>query len=478
MAGWRDAPVVGGGWQNAPVVSSDQQRRSNTFADLATQAGAGSQVGIAQMLGFPVDAVSSALSGFGELTGLYGPIERPIGGSQFFDELISPLRANVPEPATAAERIARRTGEEVGAASVALPLAFASPAVRAAPLAVAGVEGGSAIGSGLGAGLLAEQFPDSQAADVAGALIGGLTVGGIGSRMAGLGGADAVVRPGIEEQRSIASDIYGQARADTRTLPQTSTQQLADNLTARMAAERLNPRLQPGSQAILDAIVTDAQGPMRIEDVENLRRLTSSALPATASSADRRLAQIMREEITNFLEGLGDPVASQLGEARSATRRASAAEDVARLADRATLRAASTGSGGNEINAIRQNLRRILDTPRLARSFTADELSAIREIVEGTADQNVMRRLSRISPMSGGLMAYLGIGGTVVSPEVALPIMGAAESARLLGERSTRRSIEGLLQQLAPDRVVAPSQPGAQDVLRGLLSLRAASGGE
>jgi hypothetical protein len=119
-----------------------------------------------------------------------------------------------------------------------------------------------------------------------------------------------------------------------------------------------------------------------------------------------------------------------------------------------------------------------LDTPRLARSFTSDELSAIREIVEGTADQNVMRRLSRIAPTSGGLAAMLSVGGTLAAPEVALPIMGAAETARLLGERSTRRSIEGLLQQLAPDRVVAPSQPGAQEVLRGLLSLRAAENGE
>jgi len=451
---------------------SQPQERGSALGSIATQAGAGSQEGIAQMLGLPVDVVSSALSGFGELTGLYGPIERPIGGSQFFDELIRPLRANVPEPATAAERIARRTGEEVGAASVALPLAFASPAVRAAPFTTASVEGASALGAGAGAGLLSEQFPESQAADIVGALAGGLTAGGIGARAAGLRGSDATVRPGIQEQRDIASDIYGQVRADTRVLPESSTQQLADNLVARMTAERINPRLQPGSQAILDAILTDTQGPMRIEDVENLRRLTSSALPATASDADRRLAQIMRQEITDFLENLGDPIASQLGEARSATRRARAAEDVGRLADRATLRAASTGSGGNEINAIRQNLRRILDTPRLSRSFTDDELAAIREIVEGTADQNVMRRLSRIAPTSGGLSAMLGIGGTIASPEVALPIMGAAEGARFLGERSTRRSIEGLLQQLAPDRVLAPSQPGAQDVLRGLLSLR------
>lgn len=445
------------------------------FERLAAQAGAGSQVGIAQMLGFPVDAVSSALSGFGELTGLYGPIENPVGGSEFFNTLMQPIRANIPEPATSGERVARRVGEELGAASAGLPLAFASQAVRAAPVAAAAVEGGAALGSGLGAGLLAERFPDSQAADITGAILGGLTAGGIGSRMAGLGGTSAVVRPGIEEQRSIAADAYSQVRADPRTLSQPMAQSLADRVSSRMAQENLNARLQPNAASVLQAILEDTQVPLRIEDVEQLRRLTTDAIPATASRAERRLGQIMREEITGFLDELDDPVADLLREGRTATRRALAATDVEGATDRAVLRAASTGSGGNEINAIRQNLRRILETPRLARSFTADELSAMREIVEGTADQNVMRRLSRIAPTSGGLSAMLGIGGTLASPEVALPLMAAAEGARYAGERSTRNSIQGLLQSLAPDRVLTPEQEGATAVLRGLLATRAAA---
>lgn len=461
-------------------MASRQQTASagedvSDFERLAAQAGAGSQVGIAQMLGFPVDAVSAALGGVGELTGLYGPIENPVGGSEFFNTLMQPIRANIPEPATSGERIARRVGQEVGAASAGLPLAFASQAVRAAPVAATAVEGGAALGSGLGAGLLAEQFPDSQAADITGAILGGLTAGGIGSRMAGLGGTPSVVRPGIEEQRAIASDAYSQVRADPRTLSEPLAQSLADRVSSRMAEENINARLQPNAASVLQAIMQDTQAPLRLEDVEQLRRLTTDAIPATASRSERRLGQIMRQEITDFLDELNDPVADLLREGRAATRRGSAAADVERSMDRAVLRAASTGSGGNEINAIRQNLRRIIETPRLARSFTQDELSAMRQIVEGTADQNVMRRLSRIAPTSGGLAAMLGIGGTLASPEVALPIMGLAEGARYLGERSTRGSIQGLLQSLAPDRVLSPGEQGATQVLRGLLAARTAA---
>jgi hypothetical protein len=292
----------------------------------------------------------------------------------------------------------------------------------------------------------------------------------------GLGGAGAVTRSGVDDQRAIAARAYQQVRDDPRLLPQDVTQSLGERVATRMADENINARLQPNAAKIMEAITTDTQNPLRIEDIEQLRRVTTQSMPATASPSDRRLGQIMKQEVTDFLDELDDPIADLLREGRAATRRASAARDVAAATDRAALRAASTGSGGNEINAIRQNLRRILDSPRLSSSFTADELSAIREIVEGSTDQNLLRRLSRIAPTSGGLAAMLGIGGTLASPEVALPIMGIAEAARFAGERSTQRSIQDLLQQLAPDRVLRPSEQGATDTLRGLLSLRTLAG--
>lgn len=472
QAARRIAGMIRAQREQAPQDEGD----AGTFERLATQAGVGSQFGIANVLGLPVDAVASALSGLGEATGLYGPIEAPVGGSEFFSSIMEPLRRNVAEPTTRGERIARRVGEEVGAAAAGLPLAFASPAVRAAPAASAAVEGAAAVGGGLGAGLLGEFFPDSQAADIAGAVLGGLTAGGAASRATGLGGTGAVVRPGVEDQRAIAARAYQQVRDDPRLLPQDVTQSLGDRVATRMADENINARLQPNAAKIMEAITTDTQNPLRIEDIEQLRRVTTQSMPATASPSDRRLGQIMKQEVTDFLDELDDPIADLLREGRAATRRASVARDVAAATDRAALRAASTGSGGNEINAIRQNLRRILDSPRLSSSFTADELSAIREIVEGSTDQNLLRRLSRIAPTSGGLAAMLGIGGTLASPEVALPIMGIAEAARFAGERSTQRSIQDLLQQLAPDKVLRPSEQGATDALRGLLSLRTLAG--
>ncbi|MDX5370194.1 MAG: hypothetical protein LPL29_12550 [Alphaproteobacteria bacterium] len=450
---------------------------ANTITGLAGQFGAGSQAGIANMAGFPVDAVAGAINGVGNLTGLWGPIENPVGGSASIASMMEPFNRNIPEPTTTMERGARRVGEEVGAATVGLPIAMTSPAVRAAPAASAAVEGASAVGSGVGAAVANEVAPGSAMAEIVGALGGGVPAGMLASRAANLSGSAANVRPGIEDQRMRASDAYGEVRADRRVLPQESVDDLAQTLNNRMASERINPRLHPGAANVLDAILDDTAGPQRIEDIENLRRITTRSMPMTAAPDDRRLAQIMKGEITDYLDNLDDPVADQLREGRDAYRRTSAAQSIEDANTKAVRRAASTGSGGNEINAMRQNLRRILDSDRLRRSFTADELKQMDAVVRGEAamGQNLMRRISRFAPSSGGLAALLHLGGIAAAPGVAAPIIGLSEAAKMAGEGSTRRSIAKLLQSIAPDRVLAPRQGGVDEITRALLAARTAA---
>lgn len=449
-----------------------------SVASVAGNFGAGTQSGIAQMAGFPVDAVTGAINGVGELTGMWGPIENPMGGSASIDAALQPFRAGVPDPQNSTERMARRVGEEVGASAVAAPLAMGNAAVRAAPGVFAGTEAASAIGSGAGAAIANEIAPNSTIAELLGLLAGGVPAGYAASRALGDNGSGALVRGGTEEQRMRAADAYATVRADARVLPQDSVDDLALGISDRMNAERINPRLQPSSSAVLDAIIADTANPMRIEDVENLRRLTESSIPGTAAPADRRLAGIMKNEISDYLDGLNDPVAEGLREGRDAHRRATAAQSIDDASTRAVRRAASTGTGGNEINAMRQTLRSILDNPRKARSFKPEELALMDQIVRGTGGQNALRSLSRLAPTSGGLSAMLGVGGVMASPAVALPIMAITELAKAGGERSTRKVVEALTQRIAPDRVLKPGDQGLKPVVRALLAGRAMAGGE
>lgn len=471
---WEAAEVVAPDdewWAGAEVIG--QAPPGPTAIDYAGQVGAGSQTGIAQMLGMPVDAVAGAMSGLGGLTGLWGPIENPVGGSASIEAALSPFRAGIAEPTTDGLRAARRIGEEIGAGSVTAPIAAAAVPARAG--AAAGAELLSALGSGAGAAAANYIAPDSVAAEVAGLLLGGVPASMAASRALGLGGTDDVIRGGIDEQRAIASDAYGAVRDDPRFLPQGDVFGLGLGIEHRMASEGIDPALHPGSSAVANALADRSMMPSRIEDIEKMRRLTTSAMPATASPDDQRLATIMRNEITDYLDNLNDPTADLLRDGRNAHRRASAAQSVSEASTKAARRAASTGSGGNEINAMRQNLRSILDNPRKARSFTPVERALMEDVVMGDAAQNTMRSLSRFAPTSGGLSAMLGVGGVMASPTVALPIMAATEGAKALGERSTRKAIDALMQSIAPDRVMSVGDSGLNPVLRALLGARAVS---
>lgn len=443
---------------------------STTATGLAGNFGAGTQTGIANALGMPVDALTGAINGVGQLTGGWGPIENPVGGSQSIMGMMQPLQDMAPEPNTALERGARRVGEEVGAATAMGPLGVAMAPQRAG--AVLAADGVSALTGGTAAAAAKEWAPDSLWAEPLAAIAGGLGGGLAASRAMGLGGTAATVRNGMEDQKMRAADAYGQVRSDQTVLPRQDVDDLLTVLNQRMAGERINPRLQPGSSAVLDAINADAALPMRVEDIENLRRMTQQSLPVTAAPADQRLAGIMRDEITGYLDGLNMPSAQLLREGRDANRRYRAAETVQGATSKAQRRAASTGSGGNEINATRQNLRGLIDNPRKSRSFSAPELAAMEGVVTGTSGGNVARRLSRMAPTSGGLSSMIGMGGVLAAPPVAIPMIAATEAAKYMGERGTRSSVDALMQMIAPDRVLSPGDPGLNPVLQALLGIR------
>lgn len=472
----QQSPEMSAGLSQLSALS--QPEYQNSVAGIAGQVGSGSQEGIAGMLGLPVDAVAGGISGLGGLTGLWGPIENPVGGSQFFSDVMAPTRAGVAEPRTDAERFARRTGEEIGATAAGLPVALGSAVGRASPVAAALVEGASGLGSGLGAATANYVAPDSLTAEIAGVLLGGVPAGMIASRATGLSGTDAVMSEGtLESQRQRARDAYGVVEADTGILGAQGATDLEMGIIQRAIDADIDPMLTPGAYGAERAVAGRINPNMTVGDIEKLRRIVGDSISPTASPADKRVSMAIKNEITDYLDSINSPATDALREGRDATRRTRAAEMVMGATDKAERRAASSGSGGNEINAIRQNIRSMLDNPNRAKSFTAAERSAMEEIVRGSTDQNLMRRLSRFAPSSGGLASMLGIGGALANPAIALPIVGITEGAKIAGERSTQKSIDALVRSLLGERVMKTSEQGINPVVAALLGLRATEQG-
>jgi hypothetical protein len=201
--GGQPAPA---GPEGMAYANAMAEPRAGGAMNTAAQFGVGTQSGIANTLGFPVDAVAAGLSGIGNLTGLWDEISNPVGGSAMFNDMFAPLNESIPPPQSGVERFARRIGEDVGGAAAMAPIGIPAAMAKGQLVPYMVAEGASALGSGV-AGQTAREFaPDSAAADIIASLVGGASAGLGTVKLMGADGADAVIRGGIDEQRAIASD--------------------------------------------------------------------------------------------------------------------------------------------------------------------------------------------------------------------------------------------------------------------------------
>lgn len=227
------------------------------------------------------------------------------------------------------------------------------------------------------------------------------------------------------------------------------------------------------------------------EQILNLRKIAgkiSNSKDATESS----YGQAIKEEIDNFLatpregnyasiDGSApqEQLASDLAEANRLWTQFSKADTVDEGLRRAELRAASTYSGGNENNAMRQELRKIYEA-RGPESFTPDERAAFETAIRGGRVENVARMLGKLAPSRGGLSTWANIGAGAGTGGATLPLTALAEGAKVVGDRATRRNLEEVSRVIRGggnrrDVNVSPNQ--LQLLMRRLAPSLAAPGG-
>lgn len=136
--------------------------------------------------------------------------------------------------------------------------------------------------------------------------------------------------------------------------------------------------------------------------------------------------------------------AAAIREARDLWSRLKKSELLNSAVLKAERRAASTGSGGNSDNAIRQNVRAILDNPSKTRGWSPDELAAAETLVRGTKAQNLARALGRLSPSGNGLSLLLHGTGGIMSGGATLPLAAVGAGAKVVADRATPKNVEQL----------------------------------
>jgi hypothetical protein len=442
--------------------------------------------GLAATLGFPVDMVSGAVNlgkrGVNAIAGTdFEPSTDPFLGSQSIEGMMGGAISE-DDPQNLTQRYLRRVGQEAGA--TVIPAGVMARGTGAI-MKFLGLEAASAVGAGIGGQTSQEIAPGNATADFIASMAGGLSPI-VASRSLRQG----PTAPTYEDVTAGRDAAY-QTVDDLGT---TVNQQSRDSLMGRMddmvLREGVDPELHRAATVRIQNMNKLPSNPT-ISQVDTQRQLVGRDVAGSAQAGEARIGAIMKNEIDEYLSSLtpADAVGSNPEEAIAAL---TTARELAQRAFRinelsgntgaitkAMRRAATSGTGGNAVNTVRQNIRSILDSDTRRRGFSVAELDAMEEIVEGTFMGNSLRSLSRLAPSSGGLSAMFGVGaagaaGTTANPLFMLPVV-AGEAAQFASQRMSRRQI-GLLDELV--RNGAPLTPKAmldyeRAAAAGLLSSQA-----
>ena len=229
-----------------------------------------------------------------------------------------------------------------------------------------------------------------------------------------------------------------------------------------------------------DEIAGDLRtAPPTISEVDEARRWIGQNVAGSREAGEARIGMAMKDGIDSHLDNLqpGDltgtnrpgDVVETLKDAREKAHRIYKsqifeAEDVGAI-EKGLRRAAVSGTGGNEVNALRQNVRRVLEDPKLRKGFSKVELQAMRDVADGTPSQNALRWASRFAPSSGAIPSMTGIGaGGGLTAATGNPIFLApsalGEGAKYAAERSTRKQVNKLGELIRNGKPLPKKQVG------------------
>lgn len=459
-----------------PRADAPQTQPVQRETGIVEQAGIGTREGVAMGLGFPVDALASAINGIPRTvnavagTQLGDWVTNPVGGSQSINQVFDAVLPEKVDPQTTGQRFARRIGQEVGATAVPL----AGSATKAQTMAdvgrTAATQIASAVGGGAGAQVAREVAPDSLAAEITGQVIGGLAGGAVAGRLVAPKGPGA---PSVQTLEQKAADLYAKGEARPGADPQSVSrfsQRIGGVLQAESLVTPTGRNLADGNVRKFLDVIDDFQGqPMTPREMQNARKFLTDAA-ASSDPSDRRVGMLLLKEFDDWRNA----AVPEFKAADQIYGRMKRAKDVDWRIEKAENRAASTGTGGNAVNAMRQNIRQILDNPAARRGYSAEEIKAMEAIVRGDTATNAARLVGRLSPTSGAIPLMANIVGVGVDPLIGTAIMGLGAGAKGIAEMRTQGQINALAELIRNGGPVAPNAlAGISSDMRNALAYRA-----
>lgn len=362
------------------------------------------------------------------------------------------------EPKTTAGRITESIGEQV-------PTMFAGPGGPVLKTAGAITSG---ITSELG-GEIGEAAGHEGIGRFVGGLAGGSAIGGVNSARVASQGRKALktgeelhdlARKGYEKLEK-ADYAYtkptgkpgGQPKVASATIPEMHKDMLANVLENHLwNKEHLNDMSAPQTYGIIQRHLRDRSN-LTVGDIVRMHEhLGNVGNGGGALGSDMMAAQATRELLRNWLtknvkgnrdfrKTLGNwAMHAKIGEIQKA-------QEVG------YHRASVSGAGQNEINTIKQEIRRIFDSDKRVRGYPQAARDQMEKIIAGSLASNTARWIGKMTPSGPHSSVGYIVASQVLHAPVIAGVAGTTYAAKRVGDYLTHQQIERLveiLQESAP----------------------------
>lgn len=249
--------------------------------------------------------------------------------------------------------------------------------------------------------------------------------------------------------------------------------EITEKITGRTAAGervetglRINPRRAPETFGAIQSLREPPGRTFTFADVEDIRSELGQIANDKRGTTEALAAGKAREAIDEYLSNVPE-FANLAKQARGNYAAMKRSDLLTKAEERAELGTATTGSGANIVNQMRQRAKAILLKPADRAKFNAEEQAALDAIARGRSAANIARVISRLGPnhpLSGWLTALasghglstLGLGS--VADWLSTRLTRGAWT-RLEEATRARSPLAGPAPNVPPPRVTRPPLP-------------------
>ncbi len=259
----------------------------------------------------------------------------------------------------------------------------------------------------------------------------------------------------LEELGTAKNDAYKAVDSSGVTYRPEAFHGLASSVSTALAKEKLNPLRHPKAASMVADLgkMAKAGHAPTLTELDQLRQVVRRDVANSNDASEAHMGRAIIKQIDAFVDATGPQhvstgqagnAAALIRNARDLNTRHRKVETVMEAVESAKNRAGSTNSGGNVDNAIRQNLRRVLEkTPNL----TPAETALLRSIVMGTKGQNTLRYVGKLAPQ--GLGAQLQIAALIPTGGLSGVVGLAGAGSKIAADAITTRKVQKLVELMS-----------------------------